>query len=81
MADIIKASQNYDVAIAYRIYPKVAKPAAGLPFSDDKYRMAEVCLQSFRRSLGDLRVKIWVLLDGCPPSYADLFRSYFPART
>jgi hypothetical protein len=76
----VKTGGNYDVAIAYRIYPKVAKPAAGLPFSDDKYRMAEVCLQSFRRSLGDLRVKIWVLLDGCPPSYGDLFRSCFSSQ-
>jgi hypothetical protein len=77
MASTVKAGGHYDVAIAYRIYPKVAKGAAGLPFSDDKYRMADVCLQSFRRSLGDLRVKVWVLLDGCPPSYGDLFRSCF----
>lgn len=69
--------QRYDVAVAYRIYPKVAKPALGLPFSDDKARLAEVCLQSFRRSLGSLRVKLWVLLDGCPPEYADMFRRHF----
>jgi hypothetical protein len=69
--------QKYDVAIAYRIYPKVAKPAIGLPFSDDKYRLSEVCLQSLRRSLGSMRARIWVLLDGCPPHYADLFRKYF----
>jgi hypothetical protein len=74
MKDVVK---KYDVAIAYRIYPKVAKPALGLPFSDDKYQLAEVCLESFRRSLGGLQVKIWVLLDGCPPNYADLFRKYF----
>jgi hypothetical protein len=78
MANVLKTSGKYDVAIAYRIYPKVAKPALGLPFSDDKYRMAEVCLRSFRRSLGDLRAKIWVLLDGCPPEYAELFRHCFP---
>src|SRR5438270_8704113 len=70
-------AKKYDVAIAYRIYPKVAKPALGLPFSDDKYRLAEVCLESFRRSLGNLQAKIWVLLDGCPPHYTDLFRKYF----
>lgn len=69
--------RHYDVAVAYRIYPKVAKPALGLPFSDDKYRLSEVCLQSFRKSLGNVRAKIWVLLDGCPPEYADLFRRYF----
>ncbi len=72
--------KKYDVAIAYRIYPKVAQPALGLPFSDDKYQLAEVCLESFRRSLGSLQAKIWVLLDGCPPRYADLFRKYFDAE-
>jgi hypothetical protein len=34
-------------------------------------------LRSFRRSLGGLRAKIWVLLDGCPVEYQDLFRKYF----
>jgi hypothetical protein len=68
---------RYDVAVVYRIYPKVAKPALGLPFSDDKERLSEVCLQSFRRSLGTLRAKVWVLLDGCPPQYADMFRRVF----
>jgi hypothetical protein len=70
---------QYDVAVAYRIYPKVAKPALGLPSSDDKYRLAEICLCSFKKSLGDLRAKIWVLLDGCPSEYQDLFRRYFCA--
>lgn len=69
---------KYDLAVAYRIYPKVAQPALGLPFSEDKYRMAEMCLRSFRKSLGGLRAKLWVLLDGCPPKYGELFRKYFP---
>lgn len=73
-------SQKYDLAVAYRIYPKMAKPALGLPFSEDKYRLAEACLRSFRRSLGTLRAKVWVLLDGCPPEYEDLFRKYFTEK-
>ena len=73
-------TRKYDIAVVYRIYPKMSKPALGLPFSDDKERMAEVCLQSFRRSLGDLRAKVWVLLDGCPPGYADMFRRAFAAE-
>jgi glycosyltransferase involved in cell wall biosynthesis len=68
---------SYDLAIAYRIYPKVAEPALGLPFSDDKLRLSEICLRSFRESLGKLRVKLWVVLDGCPEEYAGLFRKYF----
>ncbi|HET9182725.1 MAG TPA: glycosyltransferase family 2 protein [Candidatus Angelobacter sp.] len=68
---------KYDLAVAYRIYPGMAKAALGLPFSGDKYRLAEACLRSFRNSLGTLRARIWVLLDGCPPAYAELFHKYF----
>jgi hypothetical protein len=48
--------QARDLAIAYRIYPRVAKPAVALPFSDDKLRLSEICLRSFKESLGGLRV-------------------------
>jgi hypothetical protein len=69
-----------DVAIAYRIHPKVAESALGFPLSDDKLRLSEACLRSFKESLGSLRIKLWVLLDGCPDDYADLFRRYFGAH-
>src|SRR5216684_4575901 len=68
---------NYDIAIAYRICPKVAESALGLPFSDDKLRQSEICLKSFKESLKGLRAKLWVLLDGCPDEYEQLFRKYF----
>jgi hypothetical protein len=70
----------YDLAVAYRIYPKVSKPSLGLPFDDDKYRQAELALRSFQRSLGGLRVKVWAVLDGCPAAYDELFRRYFAAE-
>lgn len=70
----------YDLAVAYRIYPKVSKPSHGLPFDTDKLRQAELCLRSFKCSLGNLRVKIWAILDTCPTEYEDLFRRYFPAE-
>ncbi len=54
--------------------------ARGLPFSDDKFLLAETCLSSFKKSLGDLRVKLWVLLDGCPDEFKDMFARYFQAR-
>src|SRR5438105_9259866 len=66
----------YDLAVAYRIYPAVSKPALGLPCSDDKYALSEICLRSFKESLGSVRTKIWVLLDGCPAQYEALFRKY-----
>jgi len=66
---------NYDVAIAYRIYPGLSK----VPpiYSDNKYQLSELCLKSFKASLGSLKVKIWVLLDNCPNAYKNLFKKYF----
>jgi len=68
---------KYDLAVAYRIYPKVSKPAHGLPHSDDKLRLSEICLRSFKECIEGLRVKVWAILDGCPETFADLFRKYF----
>ncbi len=70
---------RYDLAVAYRVYPKVSGPARTLPFGDDKLLMAEACLRSFCQSLGSLRAKLWVLLDSCPPEYEALFRRYLAA--
>lgn len=67
----------FDLAVAYRIYPGVSKTPA--VHADDKLRLAELCLRSFREALGDLRVKVWALLDGCPPPYEALFRRHFDA--
>jgi hypothetical protein len=36
--------------------------------------LVSVCLRSLKASLGDLRAKFWVLLDGCPEQYEDVFR-------
>jgi len=66
---------SYDVAIAYRIYPRVSK--SPFVFPDDKFRLSEVCLKSFKASLGTLKIKVWALLDGCPPEYEELFRRHF----
>jgi hypothetical protein len=68
---------NCDVAIAYRIYPQLAQSAQGLPVSENKFQLSEICLQSLKESLGNLRVKLWALLDGCPKEYEHLFRKYF----
>jgi hypothetical protein len=67
-----------DLAIAYRIYPGVSKVPA--VFADDKLKLSILCLESFKRALGHLRIKMWVLLDGCPPVYEDLFRVYFSKK-
>lgn len=64
-----------DLAIAYRIYPGVSKTPAA--FATDKFKLAAMCLRSFKEALGNLRVKIWALLDNCPCEYEELFRSSF----
>lgn len=63
---------KYDLAVAYRIYPKVSAHSPAI-FADDKLKLAELCLNSFKASLGNLRVKVWVLLDNCPPAYEAMF--------
>jgi hypothetical protein len=77
---INSAGQPYDLAVAYRIYPNVSKPAQTLPFGNDKLKQAEICLRSFRNSLGPLRVKLWAILDGCPEEYRVVVGRYFPAK-
>lgn len=65
-------NSKYDLAVAYRIYPKVSSHPPPI-FVDDKLKLAGLCLDSFKASLGNLRVKLWVLLDNCPPAYEEMF--------
>src|SRR5262249_19245979 len=58
-----------------RVCPQLSK--AGQAFGDDKARLSEICLKSFKESIAGLRVKLWVLLDDCPQDYSGLFKSYF----
>ncbi|MFZ5516348.1 MAG: glycosyltransferase family 2 protein [Candidatus Zhuqueibacterota bacterium] len=68
-------AKKFDIAIAYRVYPKVSKRT--YVFQYDKFKLVKLCLKSFKKSLGDLKVKLFVLLDGCPDEYETLFRSLF----
>jgi hypothetical protein len=69
---------KYDLIVAYRIYPKVSK----IPpiYSKNKYKLSELCLRSFKKSLGKLKVKLYVLLDNCPDEYSLLFKKYFKSK-
>lgn len=67
----------YDVAVAYRICPQLSEGASSFLWGNDKYQLAEICLKSFKESLCGLRARVWVILDNCPPEYADLFSKYF----
>ena len=66
---------SYDLAVAYRIYPKISISCANRPpiFIEDKLKLAELCLKSFKNSLGGLRVKLWALLNDCPTAYESIF--------
>ena len=71
--------EKYDLAVAYRICPRISKKEMAA-CHQDKLRLSEICLKSFKDSLGSLKVKLWVLLDKCPPEYEDLFVKYFDEK-
>jgi hypothetical protein len=66
--------KTHDLAVAYRICPHMSRTPPPV-FADSKYKLAALCLRSFKASLGNLKVKIWAILDNCPPEYEDLFTS------
>jgi len=66
---------HYDLTVCYRIYPRVSKHPP--IYENDKLKLSEVCLASFKDSLEGLKVKMIVLLDGCPEIYKHLFLKYF----
>jgi len=66
---------KYDLVVAYRIYPLVSK--ATPIFQEDKIALSRFCLESFKRSLTGLRVKVFAILDGCNNEYEKLFTDNF----
>jgi len=71
-----KTSSGFDLAVCYRIYPRVS----GRPIFafKDKLALVRLNLESFKEAAGDLKIRMWVLLDNCPPAYAALVKSIFP---
>ena len=64
---------TYDVAAAYKIYYKMSRNPPPI-FPDNKFKLAELCFQSFKNSLTGLRVKLWLILNDCPPEYEAMIR-------
>mgnify|MGYP000860176484 CR=1 FL=1 len=62
---------KYDLAIVYRIYPKVSKTPP--IFSDNKLKLSELCLKSFAIALKEIKAKVYVLFDNCPQEYDQMF--------
>jgi hypothetical protein len=69
---------SYDLAAAYRIYSG-AQTSPGSIFAKDKFKMVELCFNSFKNSLGGLRVKLWVILNDCPPEYEAMIKRVWGA--
>jgi GT2 family glycosyltransferase len=76
MAGEMSVSKSYDLVIAYRIYPGISK----IPpvFSDNKLKLSELCLISFKEALNNLNFKIYAILDNCPVEFNELFKYYLP---
>jgi hypothetical protein len=67
---------NYDLAVCYRIYPGVSgNPIFGF---QEKLPLLRLNLETFKESLGEMKVRLWVLLDNCPAAYSDLLKELFP---
>jgi hypothetical protein len=69
------SNHAYDLAIAYRIYPRVSK----IPFifPDNKLKLAEVGVRTLKSSLGRLKTKVFFILDNCPTEYETMILRYF----
>jgi hypothetical protein len=70
-------SQKYDFAVAYRVCPRIGREAMAI-FRGDKFLLTRVAFRSFVRSIQAFKVKLWILLDGCPPAYEAFFRATWP---
>lgn len=67
---------QFDLAVCYRIYPGVSRdPIFGFK---DKLPLTRLNLETFREGLGALKIRLWVLLDNCPPAYAELLKAMLP---
>jgi hypothetical protein len=75
----MSSEKRYDLAVAYRICPHMSRTPPPI-HADSKYDLSALCLRSFKAGLGDLKVKIWAVLDNCPPEYEALFTSLWPAE-
>jgi len=67
---------THDLAVCYRIYPRVSgKPIFSFT---DKLALVQLNLKCFKAATGSLKVKLWVILDNCPPAYEELVKVLFP---
>src|SRR5262245_49802729 len=70
---------KYDLVVSFRTCPVMSKSAPPV-HANDKFKLTELCAHSLKRALGDLRVRVYALLDKCPPQYEELIRRLWPAE-
>ena len=63
----MEIKSKYDVAVAWRIYPKISKEP--LFYNNDKLSLVKLSIYSFIESAKNLKVKYYFILDGCPKEY------------
>lgn len=69
----------YDLAIALRVCDVPSKNPPPV-FADDKFGLVKECFRSLQLSLGDLNVKLFVILTARSPEYENFFRSECDAQ-
>ena len=65
---------KYELAIAHRVCPALAKVAVGF---DDKLEMVKVAINSIAKAIDGIATKLIVILDGCPVEYEQLIDDVF----
>ena len=68
---------NYDIAIAHRVSPALSKTSVGFTTKHDLVCATTRSLAEALERL-DGRIRLIVILDGCPPEYEAVFRRFFP---
>ena len=68
---------KYDLVIAHRVCPAFSKTAVGFESKFDMVCAAARSMAAALREAGNLRLKIFVILDACPGEYEAMFREVF----
>ncbi len=66
--------KKFDLAIALRVYPGISKVPPLYP--NNKFKLIELCFDSFVKFLGNVKPYIWIILDACPENYQEIFAKY-----
>ena len=64
-------NKEYDLAVVYRIYPGVSK--VPIIYENNKFELSKIAIKTFAEALGDMKVKVWIILDNCSEEYDKLF--------